>query len=166
MTQINYDKIVKQLKLELKTDSAIANRYGIVLASSIKNLNFNKGNVIPQKILELIMNRNEIARELDLNQINSFALEAQDYNYLFTFSEKLILISKVGLNLNLAQFMPSIRVFTQKLSNTFKEQEEVKEFSIFDFSKEISKIESTLNQEDDSKEKYSIIKELIKYISK
>ena len=59
--------------------------------------------------------------------------------------------------------MPSIRVFAQKLSE-IKEQE-IKSFSVFDFSKDISKIESALEKETISKEKYSIIKDLIKYIS-
>jgi hypothetical protein len=96
--------------------------------------------------------------------INSFALEAQEYNYLFSFSEKLILISKLDLNVNLAKFMPSISVFLKKLSESSKD-EEIKEFSIFNFSKELSKIEDTLKQEEIKKEKYSIIKDLVKHVS-
>ena len=93
MKQINYDEIISQLKAELNSECAIANIYGIVLASNIKE--FFKGKIIPHKILSLISNSKDIADELNLNKINSFALEAQEYNYLFTFSEKLILISLV-----------------------------------------------------------------------
>ena len=99
-----------------------------------------------------------------MKKINSFALEAQKYNYLFTFSEQLILISKLDLSVNLAKFMPSISVFLKKLSVSITE-DEIKEFSMFDFSKEISKIEESLEGEKIRKDKYSIIKDLVKHIS-
>lgn len=165
MSHANYEEVVSQLKSELNTDCAISNRYGIILASLIKE--FAKGKIIPQKILELISEKEQIAEELNLKQINSFALETMDYNYLFTFSEELILISRVPLNVNLAKFMPSIRTLTLKLSKSYQEQEGgIKEFSVFDFSKDITKIESALKEEDINKEKYAIIKDLIKFISK
>ena len=162
MNQVKYEEIISQLKSELNAECAIANKYGIILGSLIKE--FGKGKVIPQGILSLISNSKEIANELNLNKINSFALEAQEYNYLFTFSEELILISKLDLNVNLAKFMPSISVFLKKLSLSVKE-EEIKKFSLFDFSKEVSKIEETLEREKIRKDKYSIIKDLVKYIS-
>jgi len=162
MNQINYEEIISQLKSDLNTESAIANKYGIILGSAIKE--FAKGKVIPQAILSLISNSKEIANELNLKDINSFALEAQKYNYLFTFSEELILISKLDLNVNLAKFMPSISVFLKKLSESISE-EDIKKFSIFDFSKEIAKIEEILEREKVRKDKYSIIKDLVKYIS-
>ncbi len=163
MNQVKYEEIISQLKSELNAECAIANKYGIILGSLIKE--FGKDKVIPQGILSLISNSKEIANELNLNKINSFALEAQEYNYLFTFSEDLILISKLDLNVNLAKFMPSISVFLKKLSLSVKE-EEIKKFSLFDFSKEVSKIEETLEGEKVRKDKYSIIKDLVKYISK
>ena len=165
MSHANYEEVVSQLKSELNTDCAISNRYGIILASLIKE--FAKGKIIPQKILELISEKEQIAEELNLKQINSFALESMEYNYLFSFSEELILISRVPLNVNLAKFMPSIRTLTLKLSKSHQEQEGgIKEFSVFDFSKDIKKIESALKEEDINKEKYAIIKDLIKFISK
>jgi len=162
MSQINYEEIIAQLKSDLNAECAIANKYGVILGTKIKEL--SKGKVIPQKILSLISNSKEIANELNLEKINSFAIEAQDNNYLFSFSEKLILISKLDLNVNLAKFMPSISVFLKKLSESSKD-EEIKEFSIFNFSKELSKIEETLKQEEIKKEKYSIIKDLVKHVS-
>lgn len=163
MTQINYDDIISQLKKELNSKCAIANRYGIILGSVIKE--FAKGKVIPQKILSLISNSHDIAKELGLNRINSFAIEAQDYNYLFTFSEDLILISKVDLDVNLAKYMPSISVFLKKLGESLKDIE-INEFSVFDFSKEVGKMQETVKQEKGREKKYSIIKDLVKYISK
>jgi hypothetical protein len=162
MTQINYDNIISQLKKEINSECAIANRYGIILGTRIKE--FAKGKVIPQKILSLISNSHDIAKELNLNRINSFAIEAQEYNYLFTFNEELILISKVDLDVNLAKFMPSISVFLKKLGESLKDIE-INEFSIFDFSKEINKIQETIKEEKGKDKKYSIIKDLVKYIS-
>jgi midasin (ATPase involved in ribosome maturation) len=162
MNQINYDEIISQLKTELNSECAIASIYGIILASNIKE--FFKGKVLPHKILSLISNSIEIANELNLTKINSFALEAQEYNYLFTFSDKLILISKLGLNMNLAKYMPSISVFLKKLNEKFKEQE-ITEFSVFDFSKEIQKIKDTFQEKKSSETRYSIVKDLVKYIT-
>ena len=163
MKHINYEEIISQLKSELNSECAIANIYGIVLASNIKE--FFKGKVIPHKILSLIANSKGIAKELNLNKINSMAIEAQEYNYLFTFSEELILISKLGLNMNLAKYMPSISVFLKKLNQKYKEQE-ITEFSLFDFSKEIKKIEDTFQEKNVGEKKYSIIKDLVKYVAK
>ncbi len=163
MKQINYEEIISQLKSDLNAECAISNKYGIILGSLIKE--FAKGKVIPQAILSLISSSKEIANELNLTKINSFALEAQEYNYIFTFSLGLILISKLDLNVNLAKFMPSISVFLKKLNKGIKE-EEIKEFSVFNFSKEISKMEEMLKREKAEKEKYGIIKDLVKYISK
>jgi len=163
MRQINYDEIISQLKTELNSECAIASKYGIVLGSTIKE--FAKGKIIPHKIISVIANSKDIADELNLTKINSFAIEAQEYNYLFTFSTELILISKLGLNMNLAKYMPSISVFLKKLSESTKDRE-IYDFSVFDFSKEILKIEETFKKRKEKNKKYSIIKDLVKYVSK
>lgn len=162
MNQINYEEIIAQLKSDLNAECAIANKYGVILGSKIKE--FSRGKVIPQKILSLISSSKEIAKELSLQQINSFALEAQENNYLFSFSEKLILISKLDLNVNLAKFMPSISIFLKKLSESTS-NEGIKEFSIFNFTKELSEIKDTIKQGEIKKDKYSIIKDLVKHVS-
>ncbi|TXT53281.1 MAG: hypothetical protein BAJALOKI2v1_1080009 [Promethearchaeota archaeon] len=162
MEEINYEDVISQLKSELNTQAAIANNYGIVLASGIDE--FAEGKIIPQKILEVINAREKVAEELNLETINSFALEAEENNYLFTFSKNLILISKLDLEVNLAKFMPSVRAFVKNLSKKSK-KDEIKEFTYFDFKKEISKIEKGFQKESMDEKKYSIIKDLIKYIS-
>lgn len=162
MNKTNYTEIISQLKKELNSECAIANSYGIILSSKIKE--FSQGKIIPQKILSLISDSQDIAKELNLKKINSFAVEAENFNYLFTFSEELILISKLGLDVNLAKFMPSIKLFLDRLSEESKEYE-IKEFSIFDFSKEIKNMEASLSKAKIKDKKYSIIKNLVNYIS-
>lgn len=163
MKEIDYDQIIQQLTDELDTNSAVANKYGIILASSINQL--SQGKIIPQKILELIYSKKELAKELNMEDISSFAFEAQDHNYVFSFSEELILISQINLEINLAAFMPSIRAFLSKLSAGSKD-EGIKRFSPFDFTKEINKIETALQEENFDKENFAIIKDLIKIISR
>ena len=162
MNKTNYNEIISQLKKELNSECAIANNYGIVLSSKIKE--FSQGKIIPHKILSLISNSQDIAKELNLKKINSFAVEAEKNYYLFTFNEELILISKLGLDVNLAKFMPSIKLFLDRLSEESKEYE-IKEFSIFDFSKEINNMEESLSKAKIKDKKYSVIKDLVNFIS-
>jgi hypothetical protein len=163
MTLINYEDITAQLKKELNSDCAIANKYGIVLASNIKE--FSKGKIIPEKILTVVLSSQEIAEELNLRKINTFAVESENFHYLFTFSKDLILVSRLNLEVNLAKYMPSISVFLERLTESSQKQD-IKEFSTFDFSKEISKIEESMTEDKSVDEKYSIIKDLVNYVSK
>lgn len=162
MIELNYDEIISHLEKELNAQCAIANKYGIILGSAIRE--FSKEKIIPQNILELISNRKGIATALNLDKITSFALEAKENNYLFTFTEDFILVSKLGLDVNLAKFMPSVRLFLKNLSSKLKKTEHI-DFSTFDFSKEINQIKESLDREKLNTEKYSIIKTLIKHIS-
>ncbi|MHA1192158.1 MAG: hypothetical protein ACTSP9_07650 [Promethearchaeota archaeon] len=162
MNKTNYTEIISQLQKELNSDCAIANSYGIILSSKIKE--FSQGKIVSQKILSLILDSQDIAKELNLKKINSFAIEAENFNYLFTFNEELILISKLGLDVNLAIFMPSIKSFLDRLSKESNEYE-IKEFSIFDFSKEIKNMEDSLSKAKIKDKKYSVIKDLVNYIS-
>jgi hypothetical protein len=66
--------------------------------------------------------------------------------------------------MNLAKYMPSISVFLKKLSEKHKTKE-VSEFSVFDFSKEIKKIKEIFKNKKNKDDKYSIIKDLVKYIA-
>ncbi|MBY8982992.1 MAG: hypothetical protein KGD57_08590 [Candidatus Lokiarchaeota archaeon] len=162
MIELNYDEIISHLEKELNAQCAIANKYGIILGSAIRE--FSKEKIIPQNILELISNRKGIATALNLDKITSFALEAKENNYLFTFTEDFILVSKLGLDVNLAKFMPSVRLFLKNLSSKLKKTEHI-DFSTFDFSKELNQIKESLDREKLNTEKYSIIKTLIKHIS-
>ncbi len=51
-SKIDYDLIISQLKAQINTDCTIANRYGIILGSTIEE--FPKGQIISNNILELI----------------------------------------------------------------------------------------------------------------
>ena len=68
------------------------------------------------------------------------------------------------MDVNLASFMPNVSAFLTKLSENLKD-EEIKEFSIFDFKKEIQNIEESIKKDDSKEKKYSIIKDLVNFIS-
>jgi hypothetical protein len=53
----------------------------------------------------------------------------------------------------------------KKLGESSKDQE-ISTFSVFDFAKEIQKIEETFKKKKGKNKKYSIIKELVKYVTK
>ncbi len=162
MEDIDFDELIAQLKSELNTECAIANKYGIVLGTLIKE--FSKGKIVPNHILDFINNSNEIASELGLQKIDFFTLASEKQNYLFSFSNKLILISKLDLSVNISKLMPGIKLFLDKLETKIIEKE-LKTFTLFDFTPDIEKIENTLKDEENKEKKYSIIKDLIKYIS-
>jgi len=162
MEEINFDELIEQLKSELNAECAIANKYGIVLGSLIKE--FSKGKIVPNHILDFINNSKQIANELNLQQIDYFTLASQNQNYLFTFSKKLILISKLGLGVDLGKLMPGLKQFLDTLEKKVIDKD-LNTFTLFDFSQDIKKIEATLKEDENKEKKYSIIKDLIKFIS-
>ncbi|MHA1643375.1 MAG: hypothetical protein ACTSVX_11660 [Promethearchaeota archaeon] len=157
-----YEEIISKLKEELGFECAIANKYGIILASNIKE--FSKNKVIPQMILSMITSSKELAKEFNLKEIRSFAFESEKYNFLFTFTKDLILVSRLNLNIDLAKFMPNIGEFLEKLSEESRVKE-IQDFTTFDFSREIERIKETLDLQKPDKDKYSIIKDIVNYIS-
>ena len=162
MEEINFDELIEQLKSELNAECAIANKYGIVFSSQIKE--FSKGKIVPNHILDFINNSKQIASELNLKKIDYFTLASHDQNYLFTFSKKLILISKIGLGVDLSKLLPGLKQFLDALENKVIDKD-LSQFTLFDFSQDIKKIEATLKEDENKEKKYSIIKDLIKFIS-
>ncbi len=164
MKDEDYKGIISQLEKELNSNCALTNNYGIILGSNIEE--FVANTVLPQNLLEFITNRNNIETEIKNQQIISFILEFQRNHFVFTFRENFILISKVAININLAEFSKKADQ-SLKIINEKAKEAEMNKFSLFNFSKEISQIESTLkNDAVFNDQKYDIIKELIKFVSK
>ena len=163
MNDEDYNQFISQLKNELSASSALANKYGIILASNLEE--FKAGKVISQNLLELVLDREQIENEIKNESITSFILESLNFNYIFIIEDFFILICKLERNTNLADFSKKSNLLLKKINDKEREME-VNTFSIYDFSKEISKIEVTLNETKSNAKKYDIIKDLIKYISK
>ncbi|TXT62369.1 MAG: hypothetical protein BAJALOKI1v1_960004 [Promethearchaeota archaeon] len=157
-----YEGVIKELTKELKTQCCLVNQYGIILGSSIKE--FPKDSVLHPKILKLVANRKNVAKSLDLESIKSFILESKDFFYVFNFSNDLILISKLTSDIDLTKYSKNINAFLARLVNKIHQLEEP-DVSSFDFSEEITQMEHSIQNRINNKEKYSVIKDLVKYIS-
>ncbi len=163
MINKNFNVLVSQLKEKLDIESAIINKYGIVLESILKQ--FPKDSMVPQKILDLIQERDAIADSLKVDTIESLVIGTVNFYFLFTISKDIILISKLDLDKDLAKFIPNISRFLQNFIEKIYGFEKP-EFARFSFSKEIEDMEQSINNDQPYEGKYSIVKELVKYISK
>ena len=163
MIEKDYQNFIDQLRTELKAECAISNKYGIVLASNIDY--FLTGKTIPQNMLELMVERQNIEKEIKNERLTSFILETQNFNYVFTFHENYILISKLPLNVNIAEFASKAYKHLKEINEKTKELD-TNIFSTFDFSKDIAKIKIISENEKFKPQRYKIIKDLIKFVSK
>jgi hypothetical protein len=163
MIDKNFDVIVSQLKEKLGIESAIINKFGIVLESLLKP--FPKDSLIPPKILQMIQDKREIGTAFDVDKVRSFVIETKDFYYLLTLSKEIVLLSKLGLDKDLAKFIPNISQFLDNFIQKAQKLEKT-EFDNFTFSKEIEEIEASIDEEKTYEEKYSILKDLVKYMSK
>lgn len=158
-----YVQIMNQIKSELKTNTLIANKYGVILGSEIKEL--HKGKIVPPEILDLINQRKKIAKSLNLKKLNSITLESEKHFLLISKSSEFILIAQLKKSVDLSKFIPSIKNFLIKLTDDISKKFEISEFSKFEFVKETIKLDNSLKMEDEKRLKYKVIKELIKFIS-
>ncbi len=158
-----YSKIVKQIKSELKTNTLIANKYGVILGSEIEDL--HKGKIIPPEISDLINQRAIFAKSLKLKNIDSITLESEKCFFLITKTSELILLAQLKKSVDLSQLIPSVKKFLEKLAKGISKKFEIDEFTKFEFIKEIIKLDDSLKTYEDRQQKFNIIKDLIKYIS-
>lgn len=163
MIDKNFNVIVSQLKEKLGIESAIVNKYGIVLESILTP--FPKDSLIPPRILQLIQDQKEIGKSFGVQNIKSVVVETKDYFYLITLNKEIILISKLSLDKDLTKFIPNISKFLENFIEK-AQQLEKPEFGSFTFSKEIEEIKKSMDTTESYEEKYSILKELVKYMSK
>ncbi len=158
-----YSKIVKQIKSELKTNTLIANKYGIILSSEIEDL--HKGKIIPPEILDLINQREIFAKSLKLRNIDSITLESEQFFFLITKTSELILLAQLKKSVDLSNLIPNVKKFLEKLAKSISKKLKIDEFTKFEFVKEIIKLDDSLKTDEERQQKFKIIKDLIKYIS-
>ncbi len=161
---INFEDIGKQIKESLNTDVAIIDKYGFILSSSIKE--FKKDSVLSTTLLDFINARSRVALELNSKEINSLVLTISGTNFVFTYGDQILIMTKIPDHVNLSEFLPSINRLISMLdknSSTF----EVKDFKEFDISEELTKIEKVIDEETNRNEgKYAIFTDIIKHINK
>jgi len=161
---VDIEDIGKQLKATLNTDVAIIDKYGFILSSSINE--FKKGMVLSTTLLDFINARSRVAMELKSKEINSLVLTISDTNFVFTYGERLFIMTKIPDHVNLSEFLPSIKRFIVMLDKDSTTTES-KEFKEFDITEELVTIEKEITDETSRNEgKYAIFTDIIKHINK
>ena len=160
--KINWDGVVHQIFEMIGTDTAIINKYGIVLASKIPKL--TPGKLISPVLWELILKREKLVSELETQNIHNLVLEADQENIIFTFGENVYFMSIVKKTFDLNQYLPSINRIILTLDKS-SEKETKPEFSKIKLQKEYEKLieESETEMERD---RLPVFKKLIRYMSK
>jgi len=160
--KINWDGVVHQIFEMIGTDTAIINKYGIVLASKIPKL--TPGKLISPVLWELILKREKLVLELETQNIHNLVLESDQENIVFTFGENVYFMSKVKKTVDLNQYLPSINRIILTLDKS-SETETKPEFSKIKLQKEYDKLieESETEMERD---RLPVFKKLIRYMSK
>jgi len=160
--EINWDGVVQQIFDMIGTNSAIINKYGIVLASKIPKL--TPGKLISPVLWELILNREKLVLELETQNISNLVLESDQENIIFTFGENVYFMSKIKKSVDLNHYLQSINRIILTLDKS-SEKGIKPEFSHLNLQKEYDKLieESETEME---KDRLPIFKKLIRYMAK
>ena len=160
--KINWEGVVHQIFDMIGTDTAIINKYGIVLASKIPKL--TPGRLISPVLWELILKREKLALELETQSINNLVLESDQENIIFTFGENVYFMSRIQKSVDLNQYLPSINRIILTLDKS-SEKRVKPEFSQLNLQKEYDKLieESETEME---KDRLPVFKKLIRYMAK
>jgi hypothetical protein len=113
MTALNYQTIVNEMQAALETPVAIADKYGIVLASGIPE--FAPNTLIPPSVLRTLENKMRMIVDLGLKEINDLVLQIGDSMLVFTFGKENLFISKIPPHINLNQFLLGMDNFVRTL---------------------------------------------------
>ena len=160
--QINWDGVVQQIFDMIGTDTAIINKYGIVLASKIPKL--TPGKLISPVLWELILNREKLALELETQSISNLVLESDKENTVFTFGENVYFMSLIQKSVDLNQYLPSINRIILTLDKS-SEKGFKPEFSHLTLQKEYDKLIED-SETEMNKERLPVFKKLIRYMAK
>lgn len=159
---IDWDGVVQQIFEFIGSDTAIIDRYGIILASRVPG--FEKTRLISPLVWQIIQQRKKLMSELGVESIDGMVLETEQGNFVFTFGHFIYLMTKVSSTVDLSQFMPSIKRFITALD---KSSDKTLTLSFIDLN--LDKEFSKLSHEDGvgaKNENMPIFKHLIKHLAK
>ena len=160
--QINWDGVVQQIFDMIGTNTAIINKYGIVLASKIPKL--TPGRLISPVLWDLILNREKLVSELETQTISNLVLESDKENIIFTFGENVYFMSRIQKSVDLNQYLPSINRIILTLDKS-SEKEFKPDFSHLNLQNEYDKLIED-SETEMNKERLPIFKKLIRHMAK
>jgi hypothetical protein len=156
-----WQAVCDQIYQIIHSDTAIIDRYGMVLASRIPE--FVKGKLISPMVWNLFTNISTLKKELGVQTIGSWVVETEIGNIVFTFGKFLHLMSKVPPTVNLAEYLPNVNRFLQTLDKSTDPVIDV-DIQLMDFQREFSSLER--KESKDKIDNFPIFKSLIKSIAK
>ena len=156
-----WEGVVQQIYQWINAECAIIDKYGLILASRIPE--FHKNQLISPIVWSTFKDRERLTMELGVKKVNTFVIETDIGNLIFSFGSFVHLITKVPLNVDLAEFMPNVRQFMKTLDKTQVPKIDIK-IEQMHFEQEIANI--VKNQEDKRPDNFPIFKSLIKSIAK
>ncbi|UYP44445.1 hypothetical protein NEF87_000730 [Candidatus Lokiarchaeum ossiferum] len=160
--EINWKSVVQQIFDMIGTNTAIINKYGIILASKIQK--FQKGKLISPRLWDLILQRDKVGDELGVKSISSLVLESEDANIIITFAKHVYLMSYVSKDVDLAQYMPSITRISSTLDRSTNNPISFK-IENLDLHEEFLELTHE-NQDQINEDRFPIFKHLIKNLAK
>ena len=160
--KINWDGVVQQIFDMIGTNTAIINKYGIVLASRIPRLTPNK--LISPILWEFIIKRESLAIELEIQNISNIILESEQENTIITFGENVYFMSKIPKSVDLNHYLASIN----RIISTLDESSDLPlkiDFIQLNIEKDYNKLIED-SEKEMKKERLPIFKKLIRYMAK
>ncbi|MHA1584278.1 MAG: hypothetical protein ACTSVU_07245 [Promethearchaeota archaeon] len=159
---MDWPSVVQQIFDMIGADTAIINRYGLILASRIPGMEV--GDLFSPKVFNFILDRKEISKELQVNSINSIVMNSEEGNLIISFAKYVYLLSKIPLSVDLNTYIPSIQRILKTLdkSGTSEISIPIKNVKLDD------EFELLKNENKDiiNQERFPIFKHLIKFIRK
>ncbi|MHA1719211.1 MAG: hypothetical protein ACTSWX_16220 [Promethearchaeota archaeon] len=160
--KINWDGVVQQIFDMIGTNTAIINKYGIVLASRIPRLTPKK--LISPILWEFIIKRENLANELEIQNISNIILESEQENTIITFGENVYFMSKIPVSVDLSHYLPSINRIISTLDKSSELPLKI-DFIQLNVEKDYNKLIED-SEEEMKKDRLPIFKKLIRYMAK
>jgi len=160
-TQQKWDEIVGQIQSILGTESALIDKYGVILASKIPGI--APGSLFSPPVWEIFQSREKLEKGLGSTPIHTAVFGTEMINYVLAYGDRLFLMTLVPHTVDLSKFLPSIKSLLNSIekSTAKKAPEQWVPLSLDDeFGKLLHEGEGIITQE-----KFPIFKHLIKYIA-
>jgi hypothetical protein len=155
----DWEGVVNQIFEMISADTAIIDRYGIILASRIKG--FEKGRLLSPLVWDLIQKRTKLARELVVQRVSSLVIETDQGNIVVSIGENIYLLSVVPANVDLSQYMPSLTRFISTLDRGSDTSFNIN-LQKLNFDQEFNELVHVAGEKTDN---FPIFKDLIKLMS-
>ena len=161
MTENTWDLFVEQINDMLGTDSAVLDKYGMVLASRMSIL--DKGKLVSPLLWSTIQQREKLREELVVEEIDSLIVSTGDSGFIvITFGENVYLVSLIPKEASLNEVIQSMN----KIILSMDKQQNIAvklDFTTLDLTEEFNMLSQEM---DDDRNMFPVFPHLIKHMKK